>query len=168
MFEIFKREKTKLKELKELEEKERIEKEKREEEILIKAKELALQILFEEKLKKEEEEKERIEKEKKEEEEKRKKEEEEEKRVQVAFKQRKEIATRNGQPFIEIVGSKLTENGLAIRMDWNSKFIEMCKKAGMTGDEDTIVHSYLNMVSRHVQLTDIAKDYINEKTSEFE
>lgn len=65
---------------------------------------------------------------------------------------------------MEVIAEEVTADGIKFEMDWNQAFIDACKKAGIKGDNDElIVHKYLGIISRQVQLEEIAKDYVNKE-----
>lgn len=71
----------------------------------------------------------------------------------------KELATKNGQPYIEIVSFKLDDNNLhqgSFELDWNDKFLSNLVRAGYQmspNDTDAaIVDRWFQNICRHVVL----------------
>lgn len=123
----------------------------KEEALMKKAMELAHQI-NEDKEKQKLAEKERIQKEK----------DEELRLARIALEERRRKAKESDEIYLEIVAEEITSEGVKFEMDWNQAFIDACKKNGITGDNDEIiVHKYLSLISRQVQLEEVANNYIN-------
>jgi hypothetical protein len=68
----------------------------------------------------------------------------------------KELATRNGEPWIQIINLELDPNNLgngAIELDWNDIFVARLVKAGFKGKTDhQIVDQWFTTVCRNIVL----------------
>lgn len=52
-------------------------------------------------------------------------------------------------PFVTIIGDKVTEEGIEISLDWNDAFVKYLRTQGVAGADDTqIVQHWLAMISR--------------------
>lgn len=53
------------------------------------------------------------------------------------------------EPWVEILGDGLTNNGLRVELEWNDAFVEYLRKEGITGtDDDQIVQKWVTLLLR--------------------
>ncbi len=66
----------------------------------------------------------------------------------------KEIATANGEPYIDVVQVDFPEGDAkrgSFELDWNDKFIDFLKENGYTGKEDEdLVDTWFNDIARNI------------------
>ena len=55
----------------------------------------------------------------------------------------------SSEPWVEVLGTVATEQGVRIELDWNDAFVEFLRGEGVTGiDEEQIMQQYITLLLR--------------------